>query len=100
MTLKEFIKQVLLENNMTSDIDTIASQITDIARNKSVDGCASISDEEVREMVINNADLANRIAQKKKEEDALREAELKEAKLQKKLEKERKIADGEQLTLL
>lgn len=111
-TLKEFIQQVLEENNMTSDVDTIAQQITDIARERQTDGCAAISDEEVREMVINNAELASKLAeekkqkeleeeQKKAEEQRIKEEKKQQEKLQKQIEKETKFSNGnEQMTLL
>lgn len=94
-TLREFVDNVLLENNITSDPEEIIKQITSIARERATNGVAAISDDEVRDMVINNADLANRLAEEKK-----RKAEQKEAeKRQKALEKERKAGDGEQLGL-
>lgn len=105
-TLKEFVNDVLAQNNLQSDADQIIKLITDIAKERAVDNVAAISDDEVRDMVINNADLANRLvaekkakeeaaAQRKAEEEAKKEAE----KLQKKLEKERKLADGVQMSL-
>lgn len=116
-TLREFVDNVLLENNITSDPEEIIKQITSIARERATDGVAAISDDEVRDMVINNADLANRLAEEKKRKDEARikreaieaekkkeaeriKAEQKEAeKRQKALEKERKAGDGEQLGL-
>lgn len=111
-TLKEFVENVLAENNIQSDPDKIIEQITNIARNRAEKqddvrcSCAVISDDEVRDMVINNADLANRLAAEKKEKkrkEEERTAELQkqkeQEKLEKELEKERKLADGEQTTL-
>jgi len=109
-TLREFVVNVLTENNIQSDPDEIIKQITDIAKNRAVNNVAAISDDEVKEMVINNAELAARLAQEKKnkQEEAARKkaeeerikAEQKEAeKREKALEKERKTADGEQLGL-
>lgn len=116
-TLREFVDSVLAENNLTSDPEQIIRQITDIARQRAVSGCAVIDDREVRDMVINNADLANRIVEEKKrkeEAEAQRRAEAEREKVkaerlkaeqkeaekrEKALEKERKMADGEQLGL-
>ena len=105
-TLREFVNDVLTQNNIQSDADQIIEMITNIARERATDNVAAISDDEVRDMVINNADLANRLAaekkakeevaaQRKAEEEAKKEAE----KLQKKLEKERELADGVQMSL-
>lgn len=109
-TLKEFVDGVLNENNIVADSEQIIKMITDIARQRAVDGCAAISDDEVRDMVINNADLANKLAeeekamreaeeQKRLEQEAQKAAEKEEKKIQKKLEKERKRAEGEQTAL-
>ena len=105
-TLREFVVNVLAENNITSDPDEIIKQITEVARQRATNQVACISDEEVREMVINNADLAARIAEEKKQKEEARLAREKEAeekraqeKLEKELEKERKSASGEQLSL-
>lgn len=109
-TLREFINTVLAENNMTSNTDEIIKMITKIAKERATDGCAAISDDEVREMVINNADLAERLAEARrlKEEEQKAKAEAlaaeknrkaEEEKLAKQLEEERKTAVGEQLNL-
>ena len=65
-TLREFVVDVLNANNITSDPDEIIKQITNIARERATQNVAVLSDDEVRDMVINNADLANRLAQEKK----------------------------------
>jgi len=109
-TLREFVEQTLAENHLDSNVDQIIKQITDIARQRAEHNVAAICDEEVREMVINNADLANKLAQekeakakeeaeKKAQEERLKEEQRAEQKKQKALEKERKVADGEQLSL-
>ena len=116
-TLIEFIKDVLQKENITGDPEKIAKQIEDIARERAVNNVAAISDEEVREMVINNAELSMKLAEEerikkekeekeaeerrlRRQEEARAKKEEQEAeKLQKKLEKERKVGDGEQLTL-
>ena len=61
-TLREFVEQTLAENHLDSNVDQIIKQITDIARERAVNSVAAICDEEVKEMIINNADLANRLA--------------------------------------
>lgn len=109
-TLKEFVNDVLLENNLTADADQIIKMINDIARERATDGVCAISDDEVRDMVINNVDLANRLvaerkakeeekAQRLAEEEEKKKAEKEEKKLQKKLEKERQRAEGTQISL-
>ena len=105
-SLREFVVNVLTENNIQSDPDKIINEITKIARTRAVNNVAAISDDEVRDMVINNADLANRLAteerekQKREEERIAEQQKQKEQeKLEKELEKERKLADGEQTTL-
>ncbi len=105
-TLREFVTDVLQQSGIQSDADEIIKQITDIARERAENNVAAISDEEVREMVINNADLANRIAEEKrlKEEARAREKALEEErkakeKMEKALEKERKTSEGEQMSL-
>lgn len=116
-TLNEFIADVLKKENIPGNIEEIANQIEDIARERAVNNIAAISDEEVRELVINNAELSVKLAEEKakkekreqeerEEKEKVREAEEekkkkeKEAeKLQKKLEKERKLANGEQQSL-
>lgn len=98
-TLREFVDDVLAENNIQSDPEQIIRQITDIARTRAVNNVAAISDIEIREMVINNAELANRLAQEKKAREEAREAEKKAEMVKKQLEKERKTADGEQMVL-
>lgn len=105
-TLKEFVNDVLVENNIIADQDQIIKSITQIARGRAVDGCCAISDEEVRNMVINNVDLANRLTEEKKakeketeEDEALRLAKVKEQQMKKQLEKERQSAIGVQTSL-
>lgn len=105
-SLKEFVNNVLNENNLVSDADQIIKMITDIAKERAIDGCAAISDDEVRDMVINNADLANKLNEEKKakeEAEARKQAEenakKEQEKIQKKLEKERQLAIGEQTSL-
>lgn len=109
-TLREFVEQTLAENHLESNVDEIITKITEIARGRAVNSVAAISDEEVKEMVINNADLANKLAEERKakakeeaekraEEERLKEVQRAEQKKQKALEKERKVADGEQLSL-
>ena len=116
-TLREFVVDVLNENNITSDPDEIIKQITEIARQRATNNVAAISDDEIRELVINNADLANRLAQEKKAKEEAREKELelkreqlakekaeeeerkKQEKIEKALEEERKTSNGEQMSL-
>ena len=105
-TLIEFINDVLQKENITGDPDKIAKQIEDIARQRAVNNVAAISDEEVREMVINNAELSLKLAEeerikkeKEEKEEQARKKEKEELKLQKQLEKERKVVDGEQTSL-
>lgn len=128
-TLIEFINDVLQKENIPGNVEEIAKQIVDIARKRAtgnitvsdkeieVQKVVAISDEEVREMVINNAELSMKLAEEerikkekeekeaeerrlRRQEEARAKKEEQEAeKLQKKLEKERKAGDGEQLTL-
>lgn len=105
-TLKEFVNDVVVENNLIVDQEQIIKLITDIAKERAIDGCCAISDEEVREMVINNVDLANRLTEEKKakekkneEDEALRLAKVKEEQMKKQLEKERQSAIGVQTSL-
>ena len=110
-SLREFVDQTLQANSLEGNADEIIKQITEVARGRAVNGCAAISDEEVREMIINNAELSAVIAREKAEKDAL-EREKKELeqqlakqkkeaeKLEKKLEKERRVSDdAEQMSL-
>lgn len=116
-TLREFVTDVLQQSGIQSDADEIIKQITDIARERAENNVAAISDEEVREMVINNAELAQKLAREKEakaeaeaqrriEEERLK-AEQKaeqqrikeEERTAKRIEKERKRAEGEQLAL-
>lgn len=106
MTLKEFVETVMVENNIQSDADEIIEHITEIARTRAEQNVAVLADDEVREMVINNAELVDRAREEKKKWDkerALRKAQLemekKEKELEKELEKERKVEGGEQLSL-
>lgn len=106
MTLKEFVETVMAENNIQSDADEIIENITKIARTRAEQNVAVLADDEVREMVINNAELVERAREEKKKRDkerALRKAQLemekKEKELEKELEKERKVEGGEQLSL-
>ena len=106
-TLKEFVTQTLNVNNIQGDPDKIVKKITEIARQRAVNNVAAISDEEVSEMVINHAELANKLKEEKaaKKEAAMTPTEktIKEEKeadrKQKALEKERKVAGGEQTSL-
>ena len=113
-TLKEFVVNVLTENHLPGDPDEIIKKITEVARERAVQ-CGSgqvafIDPEEVREMVINNAELTARIAQERAEKRAREEKEkqAKEAeakakkdaeKLKKSLEKEKHVSNGEQTSL-
>ena len=98
-TLKEFVNDVLVENNIIADQDQIIKSITQIARGRAVDGCCAISDEEVRNMVINNAELNKMFAKEKEEKNKAKKEKAAQEKLQKKLEEERKKANGEQISL-
>ena len=117
-TLKEFVVYVLNKNNLDGDPDVIIKKITEIVRKRAAGQLiVAISNEEVREMVINSAELSMKLAEEKKikeqkleeerrikEEQRRQEAEEKKKereaeKLQQKLEKERKAGDGEQLPL-
>lgn len=110
-TLKEFVDGVIAENNMTADSEEIIKKITEIARERAgSQKVAAICDEEVREMVLNYAELSMKLAEEKKAklkeqhekaeaERKQREAERAEEKKQKALEKEKKLAIGEQIGL-
>lgn len=105
-SLKEFVDSVLNENGLVADSEQIIKMITDIARERAIDNCSIISDEEVREMVINNVGLANKLAEEQRlraeqveKEEAERLAKKQAEDLAKKLEKERKTSNGEQTSL-
>ena len=98
-TLKEFVNDVLVENNIFADQDHIIKSFTQIAWGRAVDGCCAISDEEVRNMVINNAELNKMFAKEKEEKNKAEKEKAAQEKLQKKLEEERKKANGEQISL-
>lgn len=105
-TLMEFVDKVMIENHIASNAEEIIKLIKDVARQRQVKGVAVISDDEIKEMVVNNAELAGRLAKEKEEkqaEVAARRAEEERQKEEKKIEKalqeERKTAEGEQTAL-
>ena len=99
-TLKEFIEETLMQNNMQEDSSAIETYIEEVAEERANGKCVCISDEEVREMIINYPTLAAekkaKLEQeaKEKEEKKNQEEELKakaeEAKKQKEAEKQEK----------
>jgi len=110
-TLKEFVDGVIAENNMTADSEEIIKKITEIARERAgSQKSVAIADEEIREMVINYAELSTKLAaehkarlkethEKMEAERKQREAERAEEKKQKAIAKEKKVAGGEQMGL-
>ena len=99
MTLKEFVEKTLLENNIQGDADQIVDKITDIAKQRQKNSMAVISSDEVAEMVINNAELSVKLAKEKAEKEKQEIEEIRQKKLKKELEKERKAGNGEQTAL-
>lgn len=95
MTLLEFINDTLQKNNIQGDAKQIEQMITDIAEQRAVDGKCAISDSEVEEMVINNAELSTKLAKEKAEKEAKEEAERKAREEQKEKEKAEKKAQKE-----
>lgn len=79
--LNEFIEQVLKENNMQEDPKAIEEYITNEAEERA-DGnqCVAISDEDVRNMIINYPTLA--AEKKQKAEEAAKQKELEKLRLQ------------------
>lgn len=53
MTLKEFIKKTLLENNLNHDHDEVEKNIMYEAKKQAENNCAVISDDEVAKMIVN-----------------------------------------------
>ena len=53
MTLKEFIKKTLLENNLNHDPDEVEKFIMYEAKKQAKNNCAAISDDEVTKMIVN-----------------------------------------------
>ena len=53
MTLKEFIKKTLLENNLNHDPDEVEKNIMYEAKKQAKNNCAAISDDEVAKMIVN-----------------------------------------------
>lgn len=120
-SFEDIVGQMLKESNVEGDAKTIANKIIKIAKDRAVkDSFGSycyIDPAEIREMVINNAELSiveareAELAKKRDEEEKRRlseeakkrQAELEEQKKQEKiakqLEKERHTAEGEQLSL-
>lgn len=109
-TLEQFVQDTLTVNNLAGDVKEIIGKIVEIARERAVNcvggSVAYIDPEEVREMVINNAELSAKLAEEKQakaeerakkheEERRLREEEKKA----KALENEKKVAGGEQISL-
>ncbi len=113
-TLEEFVQGTLTANNLPGDVSEIIAKIYEIAKERKASfgsmQIAAISDEEVREMVINNAELSAKIAEEKEkkaraeaekraQEEQLKQIQKMEEKKTKALEKERKVAGGEQISL-
>ena len=120
-SFEDIVGQMLKDSNVEGDAKTIANKIIKIAKDRAVkDSFGSycyIDPAEIREMVINNAELsiveAREAEAKKQREEALRaareaeaekmKAEKAEAKKQEKIarqiEREKHTAEGEQLSL-
>lgn len=98
-SLNEFVNSVMAENNITADSNQIIEKITEIARQRAVGGCCAISDDEIREMVINNAELVNKLAEEKAEKEKQEKEKARQERLKKELEEERKAGNGEQTAL-
>ena len=52
MTLKEFIKKTLFENNLNHDPDKVEKSIKEEVKKQAVNGVAAISDEDVKKMIL------------------------------------------------
>lgn len=93
MELKDFIQEVLTTENINGDVKEIERMITEIAQQRAEgNGCVAISDDEVRNMVINNAELSTKLAQEKAEKEAREKKEQEEADAQRQKEKEEREA--------
>lgn len=95
MTLLEFINDTLQKNNIQGDAKQIEQMITDIAEQRAVDGKCAISDSEVEQMIINNAQLSTQLAKEKAKREAKEEAERKALEEQREKEKAEKLAQKE-----
>lgn len=95
MTLLEFINDTLQKNNIQGDAKQIEQMIKDIAQERAEDGMCCIDNEEVEQMVINNAQLSTQLAKEKAEKEAKEEAERKAREEQKEKEKAEKKAQKE-----
>lgn len=113
-SFEEIVELMLKESNTTGDAKIIADKIIKIAKERaettSFGSFCYIDPEEIREMVINNADLSaveareKRLAEERleKQNARRREEELeqkKQEKIAKQIEKEKHTAEGEQLSL-
>lgn len=52
MTIKEFIKKTLFENNLNYDPDKVEKSIKEEVKKQAVNGVAAISDEDVKRMIL------------------------------------------------
>lgn len=74
MNLREFVEMTMKENNINEDIDKVIEAITNEAQKRAVDNCVAISDEDVREMILNAHEL---IANNETKDDSKDEGETK-----------------------
>lgn len=91
-TLREFIEETLTQNNMQEDPAAIQTYIEEEAEERAKDNngnCVCISDEDVRQMIINYPTLAA-------EQKAKLEQEAKEKEEKKKQEEEKKAKAEEE----
>ena len=94
MNLKEFIIDTFIANSIEwndGKVDEMSKQIEDYARKKA-DGsrCIAISDDEIRQFIIDSRELLEKMAREKAEEKAKRLASVEEQKAREKELKEQR----------
>ena len=53
MTLREFVERVKIENSLTHDTDKLINSITDVARKQEQGNVACLSEDEVKNIILN-----------------------------------------------
>lgn len=53
MTLREFVERVKIENSLTHDTDKLINSITDVARKQKQGNVACLSEDEVKNIILN-----------------------------------------------
>ena len=90
MTLKEFVKNFMEVNNITTSVDEMIRKINDYARSQATAGVACLSEEQVEEVILGKVKVPERVPSVAKEKAD--EAEKKETAAKKEnLEKNKKV---------